>query len=356
MRNNRQNINFYIKIIYEDKEHQLLVSFSSNVKQLRQIIITYFKLNQTLYDIYYKDQRLNNNDIRPLSLLFDKDSKPLLFILEKKKSILPKSKLQTSLTLFTRMTEIKLNEILTNFFKYKNLENDANIKRTMKNMYIVHFTKPSLCADFQEFYDSQLRMEEDEEETKDNQLSSSSKTSKFKTATNPKSKLILPKINSNYNYKKDEIHKINNNKYSGLYDRKKALSKVILNNSKSDLISEKCIRTGKYRMHHSASDTTENNNNNNKNKKKISLRSKFNNYKGIYKFPYMALEERYYREKYLDKKNWINKNGFIPCGGKNNNNYNIIPNYVNATPSESPLLFKFRNVSKNKWINPKGFH
>jgi hypothetical protein len=39
---------------------------------------------------------------------------------------------------------------------------------------------------------------------------------------------------------------------------------------------------------------------------------------------------------------------------KNSNDF--IPNYVTATPSESPLLFRFRDVSKDKWINPKGFH
>jgi hypothetical protein len=354
MRDNRQNINFYIKVNYQDKEHQLLVSFSSTVKQLKQIIITYFKLNQAIYDIYYKNLKLDSNDMQPLSLLFDKDKKPLLFILEKNKikDIIPKSKQQTSLTLFTKMPESKLNEILENFFKYKQLENDANIKHTIKDMYIINFTKPSLCADFQEFYDSQLRIEE---ESKDNSPSSSS-TLKFKTATNPNRKLILPKINLNRNYnqnfQKKEINKSNNNNkfFNGLYDRKKALDKVILINSKSDKISDKFIRSGKYRMHHSSSDTKEKNNN----QKRSHMRNKFNNYKGVYKYPYMDLEEKYYREKFLDKKNWINKNGFLPCVGRKNNNF--IPNYVTATPSESPLLFKFRNVSKNKWINPKGFH
>ena len=84
------------------------------------------------------------------------------------------------------------------------------------------------------------------------------------------------------------------------------------------------------------------------------MRVKFNNYKGEYKYPYMNEEEKYYRDKYLDKRNWINKNGFLPSIKKRNNNF--ISNYVTATPSESPLLFRFRDVSKDKWINPKGFH
>ena len=74
----------------------------------------------------------------------------------------------------------------------------------------------------------------------------------------------------------------------------------------------------------------------------------------MYSSPFMSGEEKYIREKYLDKKNWINKQGFI-IYSKINSKENYIPNYVGATPSESPLLFNFRNVSKNKWINPKGF-
>ena len=99
MRNNKQGISFYVKINYLNEEHELLVSFSSTVMQLRQIIITYFKLNQSKYYIYYKNLKLNDNDRRPLSLLFEKDKKPLLFILDKK-DILPKTKQKSSLTLY----------------------------------------------------------------------------------------------------------------------------------------------------------------------------------------------------------------------------------------------------------------
>ena len=339
MRDNRQNISFFVKINYKNEEHELLVSFSSTVKELKKIIITYFKLNQSLFDIYYKNLKLNNNDTRPLSLLFEKDNKPLLYILDNKNNnILSKAKQKTSLTLFTNMPEIKMNEIITKFFEYKKLDNDAELKHNIKGMYIINFSKASLCTDFQEFYDNYLRL--DEEESKNNS------PAKVKTITAPRNKLILPKINNNYYYNKNKNNKNNeNDKYDGINDRKKAINKVILNNSKSDYISEKNIRSGKYRMHNSGKK---------ENKKAISMRNKFNNYKGVYKFPYMNEEEKYFREKYLDKKKWINKNGFLPSLKKRNNSY--IPNYVTATPSESPLLFHFRDVSKDKWINPKGFH
>ena len=283
MRNNKQGISFYVKINYLNEEHELLVSFSSTVMQLRQIIITYFKLNQSKYDIYYKNLKLNDNDRRPLSLLFEKDNKPLLFILDKK-DILPKTKQKSSLTLYTKMSQAKFYEIVTKFFEYKQLENNAEIKNNIKGMYIISFPNASICTDFQDFYDNYLRIDEE------NKVPSP----KFKTATAEKSKLILPKINNNYYY---ERHKkdINGNKHNGCDDRKTAINKVILYNSKSDLISEKCIRNGKYRMH---------NNGKKNNQKSAGARNK-NNYKGIYKFPYMNNEEKYYREKFLDKKNWL---------------------------------------------------
>ena len=335
MKDIRQNISFYIIINYQNEDHELLVSFSSTVKELKKIIITYFKLNQSIFDIYYNNNKLNNDDSRPLSLLFEKDKKPHLFILDSKSNIILKSKQKTSLTLYTNIATSKMNEIITKFYEYKQLENNCEIKNNIKGIYIINFPKASLCADFQEFYDNFLRIDEE------SKLPSPKKT---KTTIEPRSKLILPKIYNNYNKNKGIE---NDNKYDGFNDRKKALNKVILKNSKSDYISEKNIRSGKYRMHNSGKNA------NNK-KSGNSMRAKFNNYKGEYKYPYMNEEEKYYRDKYLDKKNWINKNGFLPSIKKRNNNF--ISNYVTATPSESPLLFHFRDVRKDKWINPKGFH
>ena len=335
MKDIRQNISFYIIINYQNEDHELLVSFSSTVKELKKIIITYFKLNQSIFDIYYNNNKLNNDDSRPLSLLFEKDKKPHLFILDSKSNIIQKSKQETSLTLYTNIATSKMNEIITKFYEYKQLENNCEIKNNIKGIYIINFPKASLCADFQEFYANFLRIDEE------SKLPSPKKT---KTTIEPRSKLILPKIYNNYNKNKGIE---NDNKYDGFNDRKKALNKVILKNSKSDYISEKNIRSGKYRMHNSGKNA------NNK-KSGNSMRAKFNNYKGEYRHPYMNEEEKYYRDKYLDKKNWINKNGFLPSIKKRNNNF--ISNYVTATPSESPLLFHFRDVRKDKWINPKGFH
>ena len=319
------NINFYIVVNYQNKEYELLVNYASSVSQLKKIIMTYFKLNKSQYEIYYKNLKLDNNDSRLLSLFFEKDTKPLLYILDSKKDIIPSNNKQTYLTLFTNISEIKMNEIVEKYFEYKKMKNDADIKNSIKGMYVINFWKASICSDFKEFYDNYLRLENDENNTSEN-------TSMKKVR---KKKLILPKIQSHYKYK-EEYEKNQTIKFQ---DRKKLLNNVILNNSKADSISEKCIRTGKYRIR-----IPDNN----------SMRKKFNNNKGLYKYPYMTKEEKYNREKYLDKKNWLNKQGFI-CYSKDKSNKNFIPNYVTATPSESPLVFNFRNVSKNKWINPKGF-
>ena len=253
-----------------------------------------------------------------------------------------KAKQISSLTLFTKIPQIKFNEIVTKFFYYKKMENNAEIKNNIKGMYIISFPNASICADFQEYYDNYLRIEEENKVP----------FPKYKTAISEENRLVLPEINSNYCFNNNNRNKgdekgksISSYKYNPYDDRRKAINNVILNNSKTDLISEKCIRNGKYRMHNYGKDN---------NQKSFGERNR-NNYKGMYKSPYMNDEEKYYREKFLDKKNWLNKNGFLPNSNRKNSN-NYIPNYVTATPSESPLLFYLRDVSKDKWINPKGFH
>ena len=152
------NINFYIVINHQDKEYQLLVNYSLTVSKLKKIIMTYFKFSKSQYEIYYKNLKLDNNDSRLLSLFFEKDTKPLLYIFNSKNDILPDSKKQTYLTLFTNIPDLKMNEIVEKFFEYKKMKNDAYIKISIKGMFIINFSKASLCSDFKEFYDNYLRL------------------------------------------------------------------------------------------------------------------------------------------------------------------------------------------------------
>ena len=61
---------------------------------------------------------------------------------------------------------------------------------------------------------------------------------------------------------------------------------------------------------------------------------------------------REYKEKLNSKKKWIDQKGFNNNVGKASvNRANFIKNYVRVTPSLPPLLYKFRQPQKNKWIN-----
>ena len=73
--------------------------------------------------------------------------------------------------------------------------------------------------------------------------------------------------------------------------------------------------------------------------------------------PYMSLEHREYIEKLQNKKHWVSDRDFITSVGRpiNNKKIFIIQNYVSLTPSIPPLLYKFRNENKKKWITSKGF-
>ena len=143
-------------------------------------------------------------------------------------------------------------------------------------------------------------------------------------------------------------------------DKSSSLNNVINENSKSDFISKKIIESGFNKLRQENKKTKKNT----KLKKKSSKRRFYINekhineeYEGLYNFPYMSEEEKYFREKFLDKKNWINKSGFIVSVGKYTmKSNNFIPNYVHATPSEPPLNHKFREIDKNKWINKSGFY
>ncbi len=72
--------------------------------------------------------------------------------------------------------------------------------------------------------------------------------------------------------------------------------------------------------------------------------------------PYMSAEEKrlYYENK--DKVNWIDKKGFnsqtsLFAARK----LPFIKNYVGASPSNPPVLYKFRSVEKKRWIGKSGF-
>ena len=109
-------------------------------------------------------------------------------------------------------------------------------------------------------------------------------------------------------------------------------------------------------------------NSNDDNKNNINLKKKKNSIiyknvedsfeKGEFPIKYINNEEKYYNNKIIDTRNWLYEKGFINNTNKYNlnNNYHFIENYVGATPNIPPVLHKFREVSKNLWINKRGFY
>lgn len=69
----------------------------------------------------------------------------------------------------------------------------------------------------------------------------------------------------------------------------------------------------------------------------------------------MTFEEMKKKEEKENKKKWISKQGFANSVNRSLSKSLLIPNYVNLTPSESPLNHHFRDIKKSKWINEKGF-
>lgn len=72
--------------------------------------------------------------------------------------------------------------------------------------------------------------------------------------------------------------------------------------------------------------------------------------------PYFTEEDLRHLDCYHNKEKWIDSKGFSLA---TSNNYisklPLIKNFVMASPSNPPVLHKFRDVKKEKWINRQGF-
>ena len=247
------------------------------------------------------------------------------------------------------MQQQELVNIIKSFFKSKCLPINSTINCQMKGIYKLNFSKPNLASEFLEYYNNIIHKSNNKLILKYNKYNIINKNI---IKTIPNNKNILPSLKKsikNASSKKDILLK--NDKYIQLY-------KVMKKNYKSDIISEKFIDSGINKYHQSYVHTIIPKKTKTHIKRNDYINDKYINeetYEGIYSFPFMSKEEKYIREKLLDKKNWLNKNGFLVSVGKYKIKDNFIPNYVNATPSESPLIHQFRDVNKYKWINKRGF-
>ena len=275
----KENINSSLKydlnINFKNRNNLISVDFDISISELKKIIFEYFKISHLHYDLFYKNTKINFNDNRPISLLFEIDyQNPLLFIIEKnkKENLISKKAIYTT-EIRTKYSLDKVKLILDKFFEFKRCPNDAIIKPNLKEIYEIKFRKSIMAKEFKQYFD----------------------------------------VN---------------------YNNKLKHSPMKINLSSSDI-----------------------KNNFNLNKKMNSI---------IYKNEKDSFEESEFPIKYIksnnnkimDTKIWLYEKGFINNTNKCNinNNYHFIKNYVAATPSNPPLLHKFRNVSKNLWLNKKGFY
>ena len=338
-----------IKLSYNDKYYELEISKEINAFQLRKKIFSKYNINDS-YLLSYKNKKISKTDSTPLSILFQNDTKPLLFINDNN-TILPSIRKNTSITINSKIPENKMLNILNLFFQSKYLPLNANIKSPSKGLYIIKFTKPNLASEFLNYFKNKKYLNKFYNKNNSSTIDADKSNKKFiPKITLPKNQLPILKEKTNKKTTSPSDIVFKNDKDLQLY-------KVIKENSKSDLISEKTISSGINKYHQSCLNIGQK-----KTKIKIYKRNEFINdkyieeiYEGAYSFPFMSEEEKYNREKFLDKKNWLNKKGFIVSIGKYKMKDNFIPNYVNATPSESPLNHRYRDVNKNKWINKNGF-
>ena len=66
-----------------------------------------------------------------------------------------------------------------------------------------------------------------------------------------------------------------------------------------------------------------------------------------------GVEQQYRKAEVENKKKWIaNKDfrGNFGLATTLNNEKNFVKNYVNATPSDPPMLHKFREEKRDEWI------
>ena len=71
--------------------------------------------------------------------------------------------------------------------------------------------------------------------------------------------------------------------------------------------------------------------------------------------PYFSEEDKRLQDERESRKKFMTPKGFCVSVGKYSFPPKYISNYVQMTPSENPLTYRFRPVNKLKWITKKGF-
>ena len=322
-KNSKSTKKYIIKMYFNNRVEEIIIQSDATVPELGKLIYDKYLLSHFNYSIFYRNKKLTMNDLNKVSYYFDKDPSPFLFIIDNKLNSLDCNQ-SCSVFLTTNLNEKQVEELLGKFFEIKSLPFNVNIKLLMKNKYRIRFTRPLYANEFIQYY---------------NVIYTKKLNNSIELG------LRLPRIKVRKSISSELIEK--NNKET-------VLNNVIKQNHKDNLISERTMNLGLDVYHPCYI----------RDLKTISIKHRKNrikliknNYKGIFRFPFLNPDEKYYREKYLDKKKWLDKKGFYVSVGnyKMGGGKNFISNYVSATPSEPPSNHNFREVNKSKWVNKRGF-
>lgn len=315
---------FNIKIYINNKVDEITIAGDATIPELSKIIFDKYLLSHFNYSIIYRNKKLTMNDLNKVSYYFEKEINPFLFIIDNKLNS-PDCDQSSAVFITTDLTEKQINEIVGKYFELKSLPFNVNIKLLMQNKYRIRFTRPLHANEFIQYY---------------NIIFSKKLNNRVEIG------LRLPKL---------KFKKLSSDVAIDKNSRENVLNNVIKQNKKDSLISDRTMKSGLDVYHPCYLRGLRTLQNLKQKKNRIKLIK--NNYKGIFNFPFLNPDEKYYREKFLDKKNWINKKGFYVSVGnyKMGGGRNFISNYVSATPSESPLNHNFREVNKTKWVDKKGF-
>jgi hypothetical protein len=72
--------------------------------------------------------------------------------------------------------------------------------------------------------------------------------------------------------------------------------------------------------------------------------------------PYLTDMEKKNKVIQENRKKWLHEKGFNCYIGKATiSKPKLIPNYVGQTPSQVPVLHKFREVNRKRWVGSKNF-
>ena len=298
---------YKVKININNKIEELLIPNNCLISELKQTVLDKYLLPAFKYSIFYKNRKLSINDFHRVTSLFTDDKNPILFIIENK-VISSDSQANSVVGISSNLNEKKIAELVGKFFEYKSIPFNANIKKFIKGEYKIKFNKPILAQEFIQYYNI----------IKDKKIRINSSASNIK----------LPKLIKNI------YHSISTGDLMERNQKEYYLNRVITSNTKDMFITQKTVESGMNIYHDSI--------------KSNRKQTKKDDYQGEYYLPFLNPDEKYYREKYLDKKNWLDKKGFFQSVGnyKMGGGSNYIPNYVRATPSKSPLCHHFRDVRK----------